>query len=227
MIITIDGPGGSGKSTVARLLAQKLGCYYINTGLLFRALAYLLITKYKYTKEQLEHPDYVDIQKCLDKNNLVYKYEQGEAFVFCAGQDVTMRVKHSDMSESASFLALNPDVQNEMIKFQQMLAKGFHIVSEGRNIGTAVFPDALAKFYLTASVQVRAARICGFENQKGNILEKELAEKLVMERDHRDKTRQHFPLLQPVDALVIDSSFLTPVQVIEIMLDHINSLKKK
>lgn len=227
MIITIDGPCGAGKSTVAQLLAQKLGCYYVNTGLLFRALAYILLEKYGYSKEQLKSPSPEHIQICLHENILKYLYQNGNAQVVFEGKDITPFLKMGDMSEKASLVGLDGNVQNEMVLFQRKLSQGHDIVTEGRNLGTVVFPDAFAKFYLTASIKIRAARIVAFEKEKGNIIDSDEAERLVMERDHRDKTREHSPLMQPADALYIDSSNLNPEQVVEIMIHHINSLKKK
>ena len=227
MIITIDGPGGAGKSTVAQLLAQKIECYYVNTGLLFRALAYILLEKYGYSKEQLKNPSHQDIQICLHENILKYSYQDGNAQVFFEGKDITQFLKIGDMSENASLVALDEKVQNEMVQFQRNLSQGHDIVTEGRNLGTVVFPDAFAKFYLSASIQIRAARIVAFEKEKGNIVDYDESQRLVMERDHRDKTRAHSPLMQPADALYIDSSNLNPEQVVEIMIHHINSLKKK
>ncbi len=227
MIITIDGPGGAGKSTVAQLLAQKIECYYVNTGLLFRALAYILLEKYGYSKEQLKNPSFEYIKACLHKNALKYVYQDGSAHVFFEDKDITPYLKMGDMSEKASFVALDENVQHEMVIFQRNLSQGHDIVTEGRNLGSVVFPDAFAKFYLTASIKIRAARIVSFEKEKGNNVDFHEAERLVMERDHRDKTREHSPLLQPADALYIDSSDLNPEQVVEIMIHHINSLKKK
>lgn len=227
MIITIDGPGGAGKSTVAQLLAQNLGCYYINTGLLFRALAYVLVTKYGYANDQLKKPLLEHIKTCLHENLLKYLYQNGSAHVIFEGQDITSFLKMGDMSEKASFVALDEYVQSEMLVYQRKLSFGHDIVTEGRNLGTVVFPDAFAKFYLTASIQIRASRIVALEKEKGYSVDLDEAQRLVMERDHRDKTREHSPLMQPADALYIDSSDLNPDQVVEIMMHHINSLKKK
>ena len=227
MIITIDGPGGAGKSTVAQMLAQQLGWYYVNTGLLFRALAYMLIEKYGYTKEQLKHPQYEDVQDCLHNNSLQYSYQFGNAQIFFQGIDITPCLKMGDMSEKASFVALDGNVQYEMAEFQKNLSAGHNIVTEGRNLGTVVFPDAFAKFYLTASIQIRAARIVDFEKEKGRFVDCDEARLLVAQRDNRDKNRQYSPLMQPEDALYIDSSDLNPEQVVQIMIHHINSLKKK
>ena len=227
MIITIDGPGGAGKSTVAQMLAQKIGCYYVNTGLLFRALAYILIEKYGYTKEQLKNPLHDHIKACLRENMLTYSYHNGNAHVLYQDTDITQFLKIDDMSERASFVALDKHVQEEMVLFQRKLSHGHDIVTEGRNLGTVVFPDAFAKFYLTASTKIRAARIVSFEKEKGNTIDLGEAERLVMQRDHRDKTRAYSPLLQPEDAFYIDSSNVNPEQVVQIMIHHINSLKKK
>jgi len=226
MIITIDGPAVSGKSTVAKLLARSLHVYYVNTGLLYRALAYALLLDKQYTQEQLHTPHPQDVQDCLHPDVLVYDYTTF-ASVRYKNDDITFRCKDSDISEASSLVAADKFVRECMVQYQRELAHEKSLVVEGRDTGSNVFPHADIKFYLTAAIGVRAQRLIHFEMHKGNELSADDAQKLLQQRDHRDMTRVHAPLLKPEGAIEIDASSMSAIEVVELMKKHIISLKKK
>jgi cytidylate kinase len=227
MIITIDGPAVSGKSTVAKLLARSLHVYYVNTGLLYRALAYALLLDKQYTRDRLHNPDHQDVQDCLHPDVLVYDYNNTYASIIYKKDDITFRCKDADISEASSLVAADKFVRECMVAYQRNIAHEKSVVVEGRDTGSNVFPHADIKFYLTASIGVRAQRLINFEAHKGNELSRDDAQRLLQKRDHRDMTRLHAPLLKPEGAIEIDASSMSAIEVVELMKKHIISLKKK
>lgn len=208
MIITIDGPVASGKSTIARKLAQKLDFWYLNTGLMFRAVAYLL-----YTKNQT-----------LGLTDLTYTYspENGAQMLY-KDSNITPFLKSPDMDQLASQVATQPKVRTLLLTYQQQLAQEHNVVAEGRDTGTVVFPQAEYKFFITASVEERAKRWQAFQHSQGKeySFEESIAE--VTKRDARDKERALAPLVVPEGAQVIDTTNMTIEQAVEACLKIIGS----
>jgi len=159
MIITIDGPTASGKSTVAKLLAKKLDFFYLNTGFLYRAVAYLLINHCAYTHEDLKNPDPLDLDEYLEPSRLIYDYDQDYiALIIFDGQNITPFLKTSFIDKGASIVSTNRRVRDLLLQVQRVAAQKYNIVAEGRDTGSVVFPEADIKIYLTADVAVRAER---------------------------------------------------------------------
>jgi len=223
MIITIDGPVASGKSSVAKALAKEMGFYYLYTGLLYRAVAYLLLERLQkesggeVSKQRFE----VFVQSLTPQDltfvaNLYYDYEEDRPCVFyqeagtsAAARDITKQLSHVSIDQLASLVSTNKYVRTQLLDLQQNVAKKYDMVADGRDCGTVVFPNAEYKFYLTADVQVRAERLMLDEKrgtQERN-LEKVKAE--VEERDKRDKERDVAPLTIPQGAIIVDNSTLT------------------
>jgi len=227
MVITIDGPTASGKSTVARLLAKKLGFYYLNTGYLYRAVAYLLINNCSYTDDNLKNPDPVDLEQYVDPNRLIYDYDENykEKILF-DGMDITPFLKTSFIDKSASIVSANKLVRELLLEVQRVAGKKFDLVAEGRDIGSVVFPDADVKIYLTASVNTRAERWRAEQLEKGNTFSFEEAVNIVKDRDKRDREREISPLIIPDDAIVIDDTDLDIQQTLEKVLECIREAKK-
>jgi cytidylate kinase len=222
VVITIDGPTASGKSTVGRMLAKELGYYYVYSGLLYRALAYLLIQNRNYTEQNLHAPTHTDLATYFDVNRFVYKYDdQFKERVFFDGQDITPHLKMSIIDRSASILSLNQKVREAVTLFQQKVAQRFDVVVDGRDAGTIVFPDADYKFFLTASLSVRAERWSAQQAQMGNDFSLSDAIAGIAERDMRDEQRDIAPLHVADGAIVIDNSDLTINQTLETMLQYI------
>jgi len=227
MIISIDGPTASGKSTVARLLAKELNFYYLNTGFLYRAVAYLLINHCSYKDENLRNPDPIDLDTYLDPNRLIYDYDKDykEQIIF-DGQNITPFLKTSFIDKGASIVSTNKLVRSLLLQVQRVAAQKFDIVAEGRDIGSVVFPEADIKFYLTASVNTRAERWRSDQEQKGNKFSFDEAVNIVKDRDKRDREREISPLVIPDNAIVIDNTDLDIKQMLQKFLDFIKQQKK-
>jgi cytidylate kinase len=222
VIITIDGPAASGKSTIAAMLAQKLGMYYVSTGLLYRSLGYILVHCFKYDREQLIAPSIDDVQQCLEENNLIYDYTSSTgASVFFKGENITPYLKTKDIDVAASLVSADKDVRQELLKFQRSFAKKNSVVMEGRDIGSVIFPDADFKFFITAQPEVRAARWREDQSHKGSQFTAQESLRIITERDTRDRERKASPLKVPEKAIVIDTSNLTIEEALQEILSYI------
>lgn len=218
MIITIDGPTASGKSTIGRMLARKLDAFYLCSGFLFRALAYVLKNYYGYTEKQFAQPRIEDIQAILDTGRLVYQYKNERVGVFFDDIDITSFLKHASVDRWSSLISLHTMVRRKIENLQHTIARGRDVVVDGRDAGSVVFPDAEYKFYITASLEERARR---WQKQQGDTAQAmpfEAARAYIQERDDRDMQRKHSPLIVPVEAHVIDTTELTIDEVLERLL---------
>ncbi len=222
MIITIDGPSISGKTSIARMLAQHLGYDYLASGLLFRGLAYILVHQFNYHESQLYHPQLVDVQAALSPSNFNYMYccQKGERLLW-KEKDITAVLSDPLIGKYASIIGTNQDVRIELAQLQHTLAEGKNVVTDGRDAGSVIFPHALIKFFLTASSEVRANR--WQKNQKliGREIPYEQALNEINERDERDANRRVAPLRIADGAIVIDSSDLSQEQVLATLLHEI------
>ncbi len=206
MIITIDGPVASGKSTVAQKLAERFGYYYLYTGLLYRALAYALVTSFGYTNETLAEPSQEHIDALLVNGRLVYCFDKYGAHILFDGTDITAYLKSEFVDGISSISSANPRVRGAVFVLQQSIALGNDVVADGRDTGTVVFPDAQVKFFLTASLEERARRWRIGQSVLGNVVSKEESEAAVLMRDTRDRERTVSPLKQADDAILVDNT---------------------
>jgi cytidylate kinase len=228
MIITIDGPMASGKSSTAKALAQKLGLYHLNSGLLFRGLAYLLINRAGYTLATLHNLTPADLSTYLAPDRFDYGFHAtGEPVLFFDGQDITGLLKTPEMDQASSIIGTHENVRAELYRIQRILADQYDFVADGRDCGSAVFPDAQHKFFLTASVEVRARRWLGEPGTKLFHLTFEQAVEQVRIRDERDSLRPIAPLRIPDGAVVIDNSALSREQTVALMLEEITKNKQQ
>ena len=210
MIVTIDGPAASGKSVTAFKLAQKLNALHLNSGLLFRALAYLLLDKAQYSEDSLSVVTQATVQNYTDMSKLAYHYnKQNGAAIVWKDKDITSFLKTDRIGQYASILACNKGVRTEMTKLQRIIAQNGLIVVEGRDAGSIVFPDADWKFYLTASLYERARRWQRMHKKQDYTTSLKTAWLQVFERDQRDRTRLLSPLVVPYGAVYFDNSLLT------------------
>ena len=222
MIITIDGPAGSGKSSVAKDLANKLGIYYLNTGLLYRAIAFIWLE----LERSLSNLENISKQDLIFIEKIKYEYEDKKTKVWFGNKDITSQLSKMYLSKPASILSAKKEIRAALLGLQRSISEKHDIVAEGRDCGSVIFPNADYKFYLTASLEVRVKRVMidkSRDNSKVNCSSKDL-EKVKVElekRDERDRTREVAPLIIPKDAIVIDNSDLNLNQTIEKFLNYI------
>ncbi|BDC34726.1 cytidylate kinase [Candidatus Dependentiae bacterium Noda2021] len=223
MIITIDGPSASGKSTVARGLATRLNFYYIASGMLFRAIAYVVTSTTEFTLDTLADSAGAKVQELVASGKLRYTYDKGHEKIYYDNVEITPFLKTSTLDQYASIIATNKTVRDCINAFQRSIADDYNIVADGRDMASVVFPTADVKFFLTATLRVRAHRWQKDQAHKGLHFTYDQACDALQERDERDKVQLTSPLLG--DIIVVDNSSLTIEQTIETLLGYI--LNKK
>ena len=206
--IAIDGPAGSGKSTMAKALAKSMNILYLDTGAMYRACAL------KPLKENADIRDETAIIDCLRDLALEIKYEDGTQHTFLDGEDVSELIRKPEVSMAASTVSQYPAVRLKMVEKQREIADKMSCVLDGRDIGTFVLPEADFKFFLTAAPKVRAQRRYDELVAKGYSVDKEKLEEEIVKRDEQDSSRAFAPLRQAEDAILIDTSSLTPEEVL-------------
>lgn len=221
MIIAIDGPCASGKSTVARLLAQKLGFYYIYSGLLFRALAYILLKENKIELYCNEEVSLKQIELDIDFNSLEYIYELYPNILYFK-TDITHNLKNSQIDQLASIISTQKNIRQLLLDYQRNLANYKNIIAEGRDSATVVFPNADYKFFLTASLEVRAQRWLEDQIKRNKQCTFQESLKNLHERDYRDSNRTIAPLKPADNAIIIDNTNLTIDETCNLILSNIN-----
>jgi len=210
-IITIDGPAGTGKSTVAKIIAKRLGYVFLDTGALYRTCALAVDIR----KGNIE--DEEECAKIISGINI--KFEGSK--VFLDGIDVSKEIRTNRISTLSSKIAVYPFVRHFLLDFQRSFTKTSSIVAEGRDTGSVIFPDADVKIYLDASAEERAKRRHVELHSKGIIVPFEQVLKDVKERDDRDRTRETSPLMIPYNATVVDTTHISLDEVINRVLDEI------
>ena len=199
--IAIDGPAGAGKSTIARRLAKELGYYYVDTGAIYRTVAYFLDLL------GISPKDIDGVSRYIDELTVEIEYdEEGKQHMIMNGMDVTDDIRTQDISQKASLVSAHAVVRDVLLDMQRDVAKKHNVIMDGRDIGTVVLPRANVKIFLTASAEVRAQRRHLELQAKGSkdSFEKVLAE--IKQRDHQDSTREIAPLKQAKDAVLVDTS---------------------
>ena len=210
--IAIDGPAGAGKSTIAKMVAKELGFIYVDTGAMYRAMALYLIRK------GVDRDDTAGIEKACEDADISISYEDNRQVVLLMGENVNDFLRTEEVGNMASASSANPKVRIKLVALQQKLASEKDVVMDGRDIGTVVLPDSRCKIYLTASSAVRAKRRYDELIQKGETCDLAKIEADIIERDTRDMTREHSPLKQAEDAVLIDSSDMTVEEVKDAIL---------
>ena len=204
IIVAIDGPAGAGKSTIARSVAERLGFLYIDTGAMYRAIALWALR----TGTALDDMHRLEVLAVTSMLELI-----GPGRILLNGEDVSDAIREPAVSEAASKVAVVAGVRHALVEKQQALGEKTSVVMEGRDIGTVVFPDAQVKFYLDANPRIRADRRALELNERGQDFSLEDLEREIEERDRRDRARAHSPLRQAEDAVYLDTSTLSPVEV--------------
>lgn len=219
-IIAIDGPAGAGKSTIAKIVAKKLGFLYIDTGAMYRAITW------KSLKLKIPLDDIDKVVAMAEKTQILLKNQNGRFKIFVDGIDVTGEIRKERISKLTNKIASIGGVRNILRQKQQEMGKNGRVVMEGRDIGTCVFPDAKFKFYLDASIEERAKRRYYQLLKKGDRVSLKKIKDAIAERDYKDKNRGINPLKQAEDAVVIDSTHLTLREVAKIILDYVGKKYK-
>ena len=222
MIIAIDGPAGAGKSTIARLLAERLEYLYVDTGAMYRALT-LKVLRLNIGFEDNERL----IMVAADTAIKLKKNANKGSIVLLDGEDVSADIREPKVTNAVFHIANIAQIRKLMVEFQREYAEIDSIVMEGRDIGTVVFPKAQRKFYLDAKAIVRARRRKLELEQKGNKLNIEEIVKQIKARDLRDLTRDCGPLKKAEDAIYIDTSEMNIEEVVCCLLSHIKDDNKK
>ena len=201
MIIAIDGPAGSGKSTTAKLLADKLGFIYLDTGAMYRAVTLFLLNN------KIDINNITAVQKSLEKIDLSIKNEN-KFEVYLNSKNVTNNLRQTNVDDSVSYVSKILDVRKKMVILQRNLSNNKNIVVEGRDIGSNVFPNADFKFFLIADVMERAKRRFNDQNYEKKLTISELVER-IKKRDKIDSSRLISPLIKVDDAIEINTTSLT------------------
>jgi cytidylate kinase len=221
MIITIDGPSASGKSTVAYQLAKRLGIYCVSSGFLYRGIAYVLYTYFGYNESTIQHISQADLRAALDPERFSFTLAVGCGVVQFDGQSLMSFLKSNEISQAASIIALDHEVRNAVKEILDTLARSYDIVAEGRDMGSVVFPQAECKFFITASVAVRAVRWQKMQEARGVLMSLQEARTEVETRDARDQGRAIAPLIIPKGGIVVDNSSMNMQETIQSILQYV------
>lgn len=209
MNIAIDGPAGAGKSTIAKRLARKLGFIYVDTGAMYRAMAYYFL------QHNIDAKDENAIAAACPDVDVTITYENGEQQVLLNGENVNGVIRNEEVGNMASSTSVYPVVRKKLVELQRQLAKSADVIMDGRDIGTCVLPDAQVKIYLTASSATRAKRRYDELTEKGVSCDLAEIEKDIIDRDYRDMHRETSPLRQAEDAVLVDSSEMNIDEVVD------------
>ena len=199
--IAIDGPAGAGKSTIAKTLAKELGFYYVDTGAIYRTVAYFLDLL------GISPKDTDGVERYIDELTISIEYdEEGAQHMIMNGMDVSNDIRTQDISQKASLVSAHSVVRDVLLDMQRDVAKKHNVIMDGRDIGTVVLPKANVKIFLTADPEVRAKRRYDELIAKGQKADLPQILKEIKQRDHQDMTRTIAPLKQAKDAVLVDTS---------------------
>lgn len=210
--IAIDGPAGAGKSTIAKKVAKTKGFIYVDTGAMYRAMAYYLLT------EKVNPENAKEIEDKCKGADITIRYVDGEQVVLLNGANVNGVLRTEEVGNMASTTSKNPKVRERLTQLQKELAAKNDVVMDGRDIGTCVLPNADVKIYLTASPAVRAKRRFDELTAKGESCDIKKIEEDIVKRDQQDMSREIAPLKQAEDAHLVDSSYMTIEEVVQKIL---------
>ena len=211
--IAVDGPAGSGKSTVAKAVARKLGIIYVDTGAMYRTVALYCM------QEGISIADEAAVVNSLDGLNMRIEPGAEGQKIFLNEEDVTTKIRTAEIGKGASDVGAYQKVRERMVEIQQEMAKELSVIMDGRDIGTVVLPDAEVKIYLDAGVEERARRRVGELEAKGETADFEEIKKMIIQRDYNDMNREHSPLKKAEDAICLDSTGMSIEEVQQAILN--------
>lgn len=210
--VAVDGPAGSGKSTVAKEIAKALGILYIDTGAMYRTVGMACL------KKGIDPTDEEAVVASLDSLDMKIFPEAGGQRILLDGEDITSRIRTEEIGKAASSVAAYQKVREKLVEIQQELAKEQSVIMDGRDIGTKVLPDAEVKIYLDASVEERAKRRVGELEAQGKTADLETIREEIAQRDYQDMHRENSPLCRAEDAVNVDTTGLDIPAVTEKLL---------
>ena len=217
-VVAIDGPAGSGKGTITKLVGEKLGLINVDTGATFRCVALNMLNE----NIKIEEED--KIEQMLEKISIEMQ-EDGK--IFLNGEEVTNRIRQNDVNEFVSPVSAIGVVRDKLLEIQRNIAKGKNVIMEGRDIGTTVFPNANVKIFLDASSEERAKRRQKQNEEKGIKSSYEEVLKNIIDRDKRDSSRAIAPLKKAEDAIYVDTTNMTIEEVVEEIIKIIKQVGEK
>lgn len=207
--VAIDGPAGSGKSTVSTIIAKELSFTYVDTGAMFRAIAYYCL------ENNIDYNNFNEVSKILDNISILLKFEDGIQQVYLNNKCITEKIRTQEISNTASIIAKIPQVREKLLIIQRELAKNKNIIMDGRDVGTNILPNANVKIYLEADVEERAKRRHKDILLKGESFDYDYIIKDIKARDEADKNRKIAPLKMAEDAILINTTNMTIQDVAE------------
>jgi cytidylate kinase len=221
LIIAIDGPAGSGKSTSAKLIATKLGYVYIDTGAMYRAITYLAL-------ENEAINDELQIIELARNCKINLEYKDGEVIVLLNKRNISKEIRSAEVNSNVSNVSKISEVRKLLVEKQrEMGAKGKGVVMEGRDIGTVVFPNADVKIFLTASLDIRAIRRTKEYNENGSKVLVDDVKSNLSNRDKIDSSRNHSPLTKASDAVEVDTTNVTIDEQVNLILEEVKKVADK
>lgn len=214
-IIAIDGPAGSGKSTISRLVANEIGFKYVKTGEMFRAITYMIL------KNGIDVEDIEAVRKSLENLDLKFEYTKQKQTSILNGVDITNYLDKEEITNVVSKISSIKEVRDKVAIYEYDISKNNNVVMEGRDIGTVIFPNADVKIFLNASVEQRAKRRYEQSIEEGKQVSYEDILHSIIERDENDKNKEYGALQVSNDAIIVNSDGLEKEQTVEIILDII------
>ncbi len=221
IVIAIDGPAASGKSTTAKLVAERLGYLHVDTGAMYRAITL------KVLRHGIDVQNVKAVERLAAQTEILLEREEGNVKVLLDGEDVTKQIRKPEVTKAVSAVSSYRKVREAMVREQRRIGKAGGIVLEGRDIGTVVFPGAELKVYLVANVEERARRRRDQLQAQGVVSDVESVIQDIVERDEKDSRRRVSPLRKAADAVVLDTSTMTIQQQVDFIVQKAHEIIKK
>lgn len=215
MIIAIDGPAASGKSTTAKLLAEKMNLLYIDTGAMYRAVALYL------KENNIQTDDFLSLEASLERINLNFQVTDKTNHIIMNNVNVSDKIRTPEITKLSSEIAKIRIIRQKMVEMQRALAKDHNVILEGRDIGTVVFPDAQFKFFLQATLDARSTRRFDEAKKLGQVVDFDEIKQDLIWRDLNDSQREEAPLKKPTDAVELDTTNMTIDGQVNFILNYI------